>query len=222
MLKVDNLTVRAGTFRLEGASLEIPRGDCGVLMGQTGCGKTTLLEAVCGLRQVVGGKILIDGIDVTQWGPSERGIGFVPQDTSLFTAMTVRQHLAFGPTIQKWKRNEIAERVSELSERLSIAHLLDRKPIGLSGGEAKRVALGRALAPRPRILCLDEPLTGLDEETQDEILKLLQITIADFQITTLQITHSRAEAEKIGNCIFRIDDGRISLIGETGDDEHAA
>ena len=214
MLSIRDLHVQAGGFSLQRISLEIPRGQCGVLMGRTGCGKTTLLEAVCGLKRVTGGTIRINETDVTHRCAGERGIGFVPQDTALFASMTVRRQLAFGPTIQRWDRRQIADRVEELAESLGIGSLLDRKPFGLSGGEAKRVALGRALAPRPKVLCLDEPLAGLDEQTQNEILELLQTTIAQYHITTLQITHSRAEAEKIGDRIFRLDNGQISMIRE--------
>ncbi|MCA9245502.1 MAG: ATP-binding cassette domain-containing protein, partial [Planctomycetales bacterium] len=131
MIEVENLSIKAGDFRLEGISFEIPAGGYGVLMGRTGCGKTTILEAICGLKEVTGGTIRLDGIDMTRMPPSRRGIGFVPQDGTLFSTMTVRQHLAFGPKVHRWKKEKITERVQELARELGIESLLGRKPYGL-------------------------------------------------------------------------------------------
>ena len=194
MIRVDNLTVHAGKFRLENISFEIPTGDHAVLMGKTGCGKTTILEAICGLKHVSGGSISLMGRDVTSLRAGERGIGFVPQDGALFSTMTVRDHLAFGPRIQGWVRTAVRERVAELANDLGLTGLLKRKPHGLSGGERQRVALGRALATRPQILCLDEPLSALDEETHEEIMALIKRLITDYKITTFHITHRRWSA----------------------------
>ncbi len=212
MIKVSDLTVRAGGFRISDVSFEIPKGSYGVLMGRTGSGKTTILEAVCGLKQVLSGTIELNGEDVT-WKPAgARGIGFVPQDGSLFSTKTVRKHLSFGPTVHSWKMEDVEARVEELSEDLGIAHLLDRKPHGLSGGERQRVALGRALAVRPGVLCLDEPLSALDEETHGELIELLKKVTSDHEITVLHITHSRREAEQVGDLHFRIEEGKVVTI----------
>src|SRR6266545_4566444 len=155
MIAVENLTVRAGAFTLEGVSFALAASQYGVLMGKTGSGKTTLLEAVCGLKPVLHGTIILTDRDVTAWKPAERGVGYVPQDRALFPTMTVREHLAFALVIRKWDRRAIERRVGELADLLGIQGLLQRKPHGLSGGEAQRVALGRALAYHPRILLLD-------------------------------------------------------------------
>lgn len=209
MLELRHLTVRAGGFELVKVSLTVATGSYGVLMGKTGCGKTTLMEAICGLKKVTEGSILLNGEDVTQWRPGERGIGFVPQDTVLFSNMTVRRHLAFGPEIQGWDRDEIGERVEALARALGIEHLLERRPQGLSGGESKRVALGRALAARPKVLCLDEPFSALDEETNGEICDLLKELQRTQRITTLHITHGSAEAERLADVRFQIVGGRV-------------
>ncbi len=209
MIKVEKLSVRAGDFRLDNISFEIPTGQYGILMGKTGCGKTTILEAICGLKNVTSGKIILGGCDVTDERAGSRGIGFVPQEATLFTTMTVRSHLSFGPKVKHWPKAEIAARVAELADKLGITELLDRKPFGLSGGERQRVSLGRALAIRPQVLCLDEPISALDEDTQAEMRTLIREIAKENEITTLHITHSQSEAEEMGDCIFRLEDGSV-------------
>ena len=207
MIKVEKLAVRAGDFRLNDISFQIPTGKYGILMGKTGSGKTTILEAVCGLKEVTSGNIYLGDRDVTTARAGARGIGFVPQDATLFSRMTVRGHLSFGPKVQRWKKAEIAERVDELAGELGITGLLDRKPFGLSGGERQRVSLGRALAARPQFLCLDEPLSALDEDTQAEMRELIVKITKENSITTLHITHSQTEADEMGDCVLLLENG---------------
>lgn len=215
MIQVEDLTVKAGHFVLRNISFEIPSGHYGVLMGKTGSGKTTLLEAICGLKEVISGSIVLHGRDVTRSSAGDRGIGFVPQEATLFSTMSVRGHLAFGPKTRRWARAEIENRVEELARRLSITHLLDRKPRGLSGGERQRVALGRALSIRPGVLCLDEPLSALDEETHRDMLQLLAEVVKENHITVLHITHSRTEAGKIADRLLRLENGKVTIENET-------
>ena len=212
MIALENVTVRAGAFSLPGLSLEIPTGQYGVLMGRTACGKTTILETICGLKPAQAGRILLDGRDATHLKAAERGIGYVPQDGALFSTMTVRQHLAFALVIRKEPEESIKRRVVELAELLGIEAILDRKPPGLSGGEQQRVALGRALSAQPRILCLDEPLGCLDEDTHGEVCELLKRVRREVAVTTLHVTHSVSEAKTLADCMFRIHDGAISPV----------
>jgi molybdate/tungstate transport system ATP-binding protein len=209
LIRVDNLSLRAGHFALESISFEVPTGRYAVLMGRTGAGKTTLLETLCGLRQVTAGRIWLMGREVTHLKPSERGIGFVPQDGALFETMSVREHLGFALTIRKEKKAAIQARVAELAELLGIGKLLDRRPHGLSGGERQRVALGRALSARPGILCLDEPLSALDDATRDEMYTLLESVRSKTGVTTLHITHNRQEAMRLGNFVLLLENGQI-------------
>lgn len=153
MISVEHLQVSVGGFAIQDISFEVPTGHYAVLMGRTGAGKTTLLEALCGLKPVTGGTIRLNDRDVTRLKPAERGIGYVPQDRALFQTMTVREHLAFALVIRKAEQSVIHQRVADLSRLLGIESLLERRPHGLSGGEAQRVALGRALSVRPGILC---------------------------------------------------------------------
>lgn len=209
MIRVEKLCVRAGEFRLENLAFEVPAGCYAVLMGKTGAGKTTVLEAVAGLTRVLSGRIVLDGVNVTWLKPAQRNVGLVPQDGALFTTMTVRQHLAFALLIRRWPTAAIERRVAELAELLEIAPLLDRTPQGLSGGEKQRVALGRALSFRPATLCLDEPTSALDDETRAQIIALLKHVRRETGATTLHITHNRHEADILADVVFELADGRV-------------
>ena len=209
MIAVEHLTVRVGGFALEDVGFDVPMGQYAVLMGRTGAGKTTLLEALCGLKPVAGGTIRLNERDVTRLKPAERGIGYVPQDRALFQTMTVREHLAFALVIQKSDRQVIQQRVAELSRLLGIEYLLERKPYGLSGGEAQRVALGRALSARPGILCLDEPLSALDDETRQEMYDLMEKVQQTTGVTILHVTHNLDEAGQLADRILLLRDGKV-------------
>ena len=210
MIGISELSVQAGTFRLDGVSLELPAGAYGVLMGKTGSGKTTLLEAVAGLKPIAGGRIVLGGRDVTQRKPAERNLGYVPQDGALFTTMSVRDHLAFALAIRRAPHSTIVRRVAELAEWLEIEHLLDRSPRGLSGGEKQRVAIGRALSFRPSTLLLDEPLSALDDRTRGQMYAVLERVRERTGVTTLHVTHSITEAARLADRLFRIEGGRLS------------
>ncbi|MBT6157901.1 MAG: ATP-binding cassette domain-containing protein [Planctomycetaceae bacterium] len=225
MITVKDLCVRAGTFELKNVSFEIGGGEYGILMGRTGSGKTTILEAVCGLKRTFGGKILLAGRDVTGLKPAERGIGFVPQEGALFPTMKVRDQIGFALSIRRRPRAEIKQRVDELAELLGIVRLLDRFPQGLSGGERQRIALGRALAARPSVLCLDEPLSALDDASREEMYALLESIRKVTGVTALHITHSRSEARRLGSRAFFVHDGQVDPfdlqappVGDTADD----
>lgn len=212
MICVEGLAVQAGTFRLSNVAFEVPTGKYGILMGRTGSGKTTILESLCGLKRVSAGRIVLNGRDVTRLKPAERGIGFVPQDAALFPTMSVEQQLGFALMVRKWKARDIKTRVDELAELLGIGHLLQRNVVGLSGGERQRIALGRALAPHPSILCLDEPLSALDEETREEMYELLKSVQRLTGVTALHITHSRREARDLGDVRLMIEDGVVRRV----------
>ena len=205
MIRVEDLK----TFCLEGVSLEIPSGHYGVLMGKTGSGKTTLLECLCGLRPIDGGSIYLAGEEVTTRKAAKRNIGYVPQDGALFPTMKVRENLSLSLEVRNWDSSKIAERVNELAELLSISHLLDRRPVNLSGGEAQRVALGRALAFGPPILLLDEPLSALDDATRDQMYELLKDVQHATRVTTLHVTHNTHEARSLADCKFVLENGQI-------------
>lgn len=209
MIRVEELTVEAGSFRIGELSFEIPSGAYGVLMGRTGSGKTTILEAICGLRRVRAGRIWLKAGEVSGLPPGRRDIGFVPQEGTLFGTKTVRQHLAFGPSIRKWGAAEIEQRVAELAASLGLERLLDRKPEGLSGGERQRVALGRALAARPGVLCLDEPLSALDDTSRTEVSEVIRRLAREHGLTALHITHNREEARLFADRLLVLENGKV-------------
>lgn len=208
MIEIRNVSLRQGDFSIDGVDFNVERGQYGVLMGQTGCGKTSILEAVAGLRPIHSGDIFLDGQKVTHWRPACREIGYVPQDGSLFASMSVSKNLSFALDVRGWKKKEIQSRVGELSELLGIAHLLNRSIKGLSGGERQRISLGRALAFRPQILLLDEPLSAVDENTRQSLCDLLKRVQKETGVTALHVTHSPWEADYLGD---------VQLLFEKGD-----
>lgn len=212
MIEVEKLFVQAGDFSINDISLSIDTGSYVALMGKTGCGKTTLLEAICGLKPIVKGSIRLMGKEVGRLRPGERGIGFVPQDLALFPTMTVRDHLAFSLFIRKWNKVDINERVQEVADWLGIAPLLNRKPMGLSGGEKQRVALGRALSFKPDVLCLDEPLSALDDDTREEMFEVFKMVREQSEVTTLHITHNLEESKKLADRLIRFEEGVLTEV----------
>ena len=209
MIELDNLSIRSGPFTLSGINLLVPAGSYAVLMGGTGQGKTTILEAICGLRTVTSGRVLLGGVDMTRYKPADRGVGYLPQDLGLFPTMTVRGHLEFALGVRRAPRPVINERVAELAKLLGIEPLLARHVGKLSGGEAQRVALGRALAFRPQVLLFDEPLNALDEATRDRLCELLRKIQEQTGVTTLHITHTRAEARALADKLIILKAGRL-------------
>lgn len=210
MIQLDNLAIRSGPFTLSGVNLSIAEGAYGVLMGGTGQGKTTILEAICGLRTVTAGRVLLCGSDVTRLKPADRGVGYLPQDLGLFPNMYVRGHLEFALHVRRWPMAQVHRRVEELAQLLGIEKLLERRVQHLSGGEAQRVALGRALSFRPRILLLDEPLNALDETTRDRLCELLRQVQKQTGLTTLHITHSRSEARLLADQLIVLAGGHLT------------
>ncbi len=209
MIRLDSIAWQAGTFRLENVSVTFPADRYAVLMGRTGCGKTTLLEIICGLRRPFAGRVIIGEQDVTHEPPAARGVGYVPQDGAMFPTMTVREQLGFALRLRRRPHDEITQRVDQLAGELGIAPLLDRLPQHLSGGERQRVALGRALAAKPKVLVLDEPLSALDEDLRDDLAALLKRVQREHGVTALHITHSRAEAAQLADVVFRLEAGRV-------------
>lgn len=209
MIAVEQLIIRQGAFALENVSFTVPKGRYAVLMGRTACGKTTILEGICGLRRIHGGRILLCDRDVTALKPAARNLGYVPQDGALFTSMSVRDNLRFSLKVRGWSDAAAADRVAELAEQLGITPLLDHDTGRLSGGEAQRVALGRALAARPPILLLDEPLSALDDATRAGMCALLESIHARTGVTVLHVTHNADDADRLAELTLRMEDGWV-------------
>jgi len=212
VIRVEDLRLRAGRFRLA-VSLEVRAGEYFVLIGPSGAGKTLLLESLCGLVGILGGRIEIAGRDVTRREPRERHIGYVPQDGMLFPHLSVRDNIAFALRARGSGRAECRRQAERMSEMLGIRHLLDRGIRGLSGGERQRVALARALARRPRVLLLDEPVSALDEETRDAILLQLRQVQRATGVTALHVCHNLEEMLRVADRVGVLRRGRLVQVG---------
>ena len=203
MLKVSKLSVEFGnTTIVDDISFTVPTGDTLAITGPSGIGKTTLLHAICGIVRATHGSVHIDNVDITSLPTHKRGIGLVSQTGDLFPTMTTSQNIEFGLRIAKMPQKERTARVEELLELVGLTHLAHRNAAELSGGESRRIALARALAPRPRVLLLDEPLSGLDQTTHDALMSDLARVLKQTATTALLVTHDHSEAEVLAESIF--------------------
>ena len=213
MLEVRDLETVAGDFRLKGISFAAPRGSYGVLLGPPGSGKSVLVETICGLRTPLRGRVFLGGRDVTDLPPRERRVGYVPQDYVLFPTKRVADNIVFGLRSRGVGRKEALRRVAPIVELLGIAHLLDRWPATLSGGEQQRVALARALAIEPRVLLLDEPVSALDEGLRERVCRDLRGFQRKLGITTIHISHNLEEALAVSDWAAVLDNGELQQVG---------
>src|SRR6516162_9813231 len=202
---------------LDRASLSAEGGEVAALPGSSGCGKTTLLRAICGFVAVASGAISVGGRDITRLPPDKRNIAMVFQSYALWPHMTVAQNMAYGLKLRRVRRAEIAERIGALLAMLRLEGLGGRKVTALSGGQRQRVALGRALAINPQILLLDEPLSNLDARIREEVRHEIKTLQQDLGITTVHVTHDRQEAMVMADHIAILDAGRVAQIGTPED-----
>ncbi len=209
MIELDGLCIQSGGFSLSSLSLCVAGGEYVALMGRTGQGKTTILEAIAGLRTVTGGRVSIAGIEVTKLPPAVRGVGYVPQDLALFPTMTVEENLSFALRMRGIAKAVIDERIRDLAGWLGIQSLLTRRVTMLSGGEAQRTALGRALSFKPKVLLLDEPFSALDETTREEMHDLMRQVREHTHVSVLHVTHNKAEASALADRVVTLDKGSV-------------
>jgi thiamine transport system ATP-binding protein len=191
---------------LHGVTLTVADGEVVALLGPSGSGKSTLLRAVAGLIPVTAGTVRLDGVDITGMPTHRRGIGMVFQDEQLFPHRDVAGNVAFGLRMQGLDRPTRETRVAEMLAIVGLAGYGSRPVTELSGGEAKRVALARSIAPSPRALLLDEPLTGLDRELHDRLAVEVARILRAAATTALLVTHDHDEAAAIADRIVTIDE----------------
>ena len=194
---------------LENLGIRIAPGEFHVLLGQSGCGKTTLLSIIAGLTRQDQGAVLMGTKNVSHWPPEKRHVGFVFQDYALFPHLTVFENIAFGLRVQKMERDHIIEQVDGYLQKTNIEDEKNKYPHQLSGGQKQRVALARALVNQPRILLMDEPMSHLDSETKETVCKELQQIQQAMGITVLYVTHNQREAERLGSHLSRLECGKI-------------
>ncbi len=212
-LKALNLAFR--NFTLKDINLEVPSADYFFLVGPTGAGKTLLLETIAGLHKVKNGEIWIDGRNITQLEPENRNIGMGYQDSALFPHLSVADNIIFGLKVRRLPSSDIKKELNEIAALVGVNHLLDRKTGKLSGGEKQKVALARALAVRPQLLLLDEPLSALDPETREGLQRELKRIQNELNITVVHVTHDFDEAMLLGTHIAVISEGSIRQVGTT-------
>lgn len=207
-------TFPGGTKALLPTDLEIAKGEIVSLLGPSGCGKSTLLRIVAGLETPdPGAKIVFDGEDVTQQSVETRKIGMVFQSYALFPNMSVRGNIGYGLKTQKLPKAEIDARVDEVITLCRLNAYADRAVTALSGGQKQRVALARAMAPRPRVLLLDEPLSALDAALRGQLRDELALLLRQFGITAIFVTHDQDEAMAIADRVAVMSQGEVAQIG---------
>ncbi len=209
MLEIKNLNLRVPGFSLRNINLTIPGGAFFAIIGPTGSGKSLLLETIMGLVSQESGSILLDGKDVSQLPPEERGFGIVYQDSGLFPHLTVKKNIEYGLKYHHVDKGECKKRIEFVIKNLGIDHILYRYPGNLSGGEKQRVALARVLVLRPRVILLDEPLSSLDPVFQEEIRDILKELHQKLEITFLIVSHNFSEVLYLAESAAIIHDGRI-------------
>jgi spermidine/putrescine transport system ATP-binding protein len=203
----------AAVRALDGVSLDIRRGEFFTLLGPSGCGKTTLLRLIAGFEQPSAGSLRIGGAEVAGLGPNRRPVNTVFQNYALFPHMTVAENVSFGLRMQGRPRAEVQATTAEMLRLVRMEAMADRRPSQISGGQQQRVALARALAPRPRVLLLDEPLSALDLKLRKEMQGELKRLQAETGITFVFVTHDQEEALTMSDRIAVMSAGRILQVG---------
>jgi len=213
MIEVKDLCADLGKFSLKNISFDVQNEEYFILVGPTGSGKTMFMESIAGLKPIRGGQVIINGRDVTPLNVADRNIGFAFQDYMLYRHLSVRDNISFGLQWRTKTRREIDDAVDRIVELLEIGHLLNQSPWTLSGGESQRIALARALAMKPDLLLLDEPLSAVDPDIREAWGEKLKGIHKRLRLTTLHITHDFEESITLGDRIAVMGDGRIAQIG---------
>jgi spermidine/putrescine transport system ATP-binding protein len=212
--RFENVTRRFGGFTaVDGITLDIARGETFSLLGPSGCGKTTLLRLAAGFDNPDGGRILLEGRDITALPPDKRPVNTVFQNYALFPHLTVRENIAFGPKTARKPAAEIRRAVDEMLALVDLHSHSDKKPAQLSGGMKQRVAIARALVNKPAVLLLDEPLAALDLKLRQRLLAELGAIHRETGTTFLYVTHDQSEAMSISDRIAVMNHGVIEQIG---------
>jgi len=213
-IRVANVSKHFGDFRaVDDVSIDVESGSLVALLGPSGSGKSTLLRLIAGLEKSDDGRIWITGEEATGRSVQDRQVGFVFQHFALFKHRTVRQNVAFGLELRRWKPEAIRRRVDELLALVQLQGFGNRYPSQLSGGQRQRVALARALAVQPRVLLLDEPFSALDAKVRKELRAWLRQLHDDMHVTTVIVTHDQEEAMEVADKIVVMNHGRVEQIG---------
>ncbi len=214
LLRIESLSKQfAETLAVDQVSLDIRRGELFALLGGSGSGKSTLLRMLAGFESPSGGRILLDGVDITELAPYQRPINMMFQSYALFPHMSVAQNIAFGLKQDRLPKADIQERVEAMLELVHMRDYAARKPHQLSGGQRQRVALARSLAKRPKLLLLDEPMGALDKQLRSRMqLEVVEI-LEEVGVTCIMVTHDQEEAMTMASRMAVMHSGRIAQVG---------
>ena len=205
------------TTALQAVNLRIAAGSFCVLLGPSGCGKSTTLRIIAGLDAASAGRVLIDGRDVTDLPPAQRGIAMVFQNYALFPHLSVAQNIGFGLSVRKLPTDEQQARLAQVAELLGLTALLQRKPSQLSGGQQQRVALGRALVAQAKVCLMDEPLSNLDAQLRQDMRRELRELQRQLGLTVVYVTHDQAEAMSMADQVVLLNKGAVEQAGSARD-----
>ena len=211
-LKQIGKTYANGVQAVQDFSLDVTEGEFVVLVGSSGCGKSTVLRMIAGLESISEGQMILDQTMIDEMPPRERNIAMVFQNYALYPHMTVYDNMAFCLKQEKKSKEEIEQIVHEAAARLDIEELLKRKPKTLSGGERQRVAMGRAIVRQPKLFLMDEPLSNLDARLRSKMRREIARLHKELEATIIYVTHDQVEAMTLGTKIVVMKDGRIQQI----------
>jgi putative spermidine/putrescine transport system ATP-binding protein len=213
-LELTGVQKRFGEFSaVHNFDLAADAGEFVSFLGPSGCGKTTTLRMIAGFERPTAGRIIVNGVDITNKAPNQRNVGMVFQSYALFPNMTVADNVAFGLKIRKRPKDQIKKRVGELLDLIHLPDKANRFPWQLSGGQQQRVALARALAIEPQVLLLDEPLSALDAKIRVSLRNEIRAIQRQLGITTVYVTHDQEEALSLSDRIVVMSEGRVEQIG---------
>src|SRR5688572_13637391 len=214
MLKLEDVGKRFGDFvAVDDVTLHVPEGEFLTLLGPSGCGKTTTLRMIAGFESATAGRILLGDRDITKLAPQRRGIGMVFQNYALFPHLNVFENVAFGLRANGVKRADIGKRVASALGLVGLSDLAKRRVQDLSGGQQQRIAVARAIAPEPRLLLLDEPLSNLDAAMRERTRTELRALLKRLNMTAIFVTHDQEEAFALSDRIAVMNSGRLQQIG---------
>lgn len=218
-LSVDGVSKEfaAGWRVLDNISIAVASGEFVTLLGPSGCGKTTLLKSIAGFHPVSGGRIRIDGTDVTDLPPERRDTAMCFQSYALFPHMTVAENILFGPRQSRVAKDKLPELLETALRQVDLTKHADKLPGQLSGGQQQRVALARAMAMRPGIILFDEPLSNLDAKLRDQVRLEIKALQAEHGFTSIYVTHDQSEALAMSDRIVVLNGGRVEQVGTPDD-----
>ena len=219
-LKLQNISMKyQNEFIIDNLNFNVERGELLILLGSSGCGKTTLLKIIAGLIHPEKGKIIIEDQDITDFSPQRREIGYVPQSQVLFPHLNIKENIAFGLRardkikIKKNSKNIIEQKIQDVAKLAQIEDLLNRFPSEISGGQKQRVALARAIVINPKLLLLDEPLSSIDASSRESLALMIKRIQRETKTTTIYVTHNQQEARLIADRVAIMYDGIIQQSG---------